>query len=106
MTCVTGEKKFATTLFIREKHIRKTPKLYSVFQANAKTNKNITPKRENKLSVRNRQLLMMLWLRTYPASYMLSAMIGVRKSTDENVITELTPILFANLKKYIYNGHH
>ena len=45
---------------------------------------------------------MMLWLRTYPTSYMLSAMFGVSKSTDENVITELTPILFANLKMYIH----
>ena len=41
---------------------------------------------------------MMLWLRTYPTSYKLSAMFGVSKSTDENVITELTPNLFANLK--------
>ena len=32
---------------------------------------------------------------------MLSAMFGVSKSTDENVITELTPISFANLKRYI-----
>ena len=83
MTC------FATTLFIREKHTRKPPKLYSVFQANAKTNKNITPKREHKISVSNRQFLMMLWLRTYPTSYKLSAMFGVSKSTNENVITEL-----------------
>ena len=32
-------------------------------------------------------------------SYMLSPMLRVTKSTNENVITELTPILFANLKK-------
>ena len=44
---------------------------------------------------------MMLWLTTYPTSYMLSAMIGVSKSTDENVLTELTPILYARLKRYI-----
>ena len=44
---------------------------------------------------------MMLWLRTYPTSYKLSAMFGVSKSTNENVITELTPIQFANLKRYI-----
>ena len=87
---------FATTLFIREKHTRKTPKLYSLFQANAKTNKNITPKREHKLSVRYRQLLVMLWLRTYPTS----AMFGVSKYSDENVMIELTQILFANLKIY------
>ena len=43
---------------------------------------------------------MMLWLRTYTTSYMLSAMFGVSKSTDENVINELTLILFANLKSY------
>ena len=101
MTCGKREKMFATTLLIREKHTRKTPKLYSVFQANAKTNKNITPKMECKLSVRNRQLLMMLWFRTYPTSHMLSAMFGVSKSTYENFITKLTQILFANLKIYI-----
>ena len=44
---------------------------------------------------------MMLWLRTYPTFYMLSAMFGVSKSTDENVITGLAPILLANLKRYI-----
>ena len=32
---------------------------------------------------------------------MLSAMFGVSKFTVENVITELTPVLFANLKTYI-----
>ena len=63
---------------LEKKHTNKTPNLYSVFQANAKTNKNITPKREHKLSVRNRQLLVMLWLRTYPTSYMSR---DVRKQT-------------------------
>ena len=92
MTCVTTEKKFATTLFIREKHTRNKPKHCSVFQANAKTNKNITTKREHKLSVRNRRPLLMVLLRTYPTSYMMSAMFRVSKSTDEN------EILLANLK--------
>ena len=62
---------------------------------------NIIPKREHKLSVRNRLLLMMMWVRTYPTYHMLSAMFGVSKSTVENVITELTPVLFATLKTYI-----
>ena len=62
---------------------------------------NITPKREHKLSVRNRLLLMMMWVRTYPTYRILSARFGVSKSTVENVITELTPVLFANLKTYI-----
>ena len=44
---------------------------------------------------------MMLWVRTYPTYHMLSAMFGVSKSTVENVITELTPVLFANLKTSI-----
>ena len=44
---------------------------------------------------------MMLWVRTYPMYHMLSAMFGVSKSTVESVITELFPVLFANLKTYI-----
>ena len=98
MTCVTREKSLRP-LYLLEKNTY--AKHQNFTQYSKQMQKLITPKREHKLSVRNRQLLAMLWLRTYPTSYMLSAMFGVSKSTDENVITELTLILFANLKRYI-----
>ena len=62
---------------------------------------NIRTAREHKLSMRNRLLLTIIWIRTYPTYYMLSAMFGVSKSTVENYIMELIPFLFDTLKCYI-----
>ena len=57
--------------------------------------------RGHKLSLRNRILLFMIWARSYPTYFLLSSMFGVSKSTVENEISELIPILFTNMKSYI-----
>ncbi|KAL4222805.1 hypothetical protein ACF0H5_018845 [Mactra antiquata] len=68
---------------------------------NPQHNVNLEGLRPHKLSMRNRVLLCVMWLRSYPTYNLLAVMFGVAVATIENEIKTLIPIFHEKLHSFI-----
>ena len=62
---------------------------------------SLQPDRDHLLSVRNRTLMFVLWLRTYPTYHTLATMFGISVSTVSSDIRNLIPIFFETLQHLV-----